>query len=105
MKRLLLLEIAQDLRALREGQTQLLKELKMVDQTVAALQADVTAMDLQVQSAVKLITDLRNQIANGGIDPADATVLAQIDTVLKNDLGSLGGAITPPPAPAAAKTA
>jgi hypothetical protein len=102
MKEILLEVIVRDLRALREGQLQLLEELKMVDATVTDIQTKMTAMDLQVQSAVKLITDLRNQIANGGIDPADAAVLAQIDTVLTNDLGSLGGAITPP---AAAKTA
>jgi hypothetical protein len=88
-------EIAQDLRALREGQAELLKEIKMVDATVADIQANVSALDLQVQTAVKLITDLRAQIAAGGIDPTDATALAQVDAELKTVLASLGGTLNP----------
>lgn len=100
------------LRVLTEGQIQLLKEIKMVDATVTDISNKVTALGVQVQTAVNMIASLQNQINTGAIDPADETALQQVDTQLATIMSTLSAALppatpapAPAPAPAAAKSA
>lgn len=77
-----------------------------MDAGVVALQNDYTALNLQVQTVVTLIAQLRATIAAGGVDPADEAALVTLDGQLQALSTALGGAIAAPSvAPAVAKPA
>ncbi len=92
-------QIAQDLRALREGQNLLLEYIKMVDANVAALKtgldqitADVTAVAAALQAALTALTN--------GISAENETAVTAAVAEITNIHASLAALVTPPAAAA-----
>jgi hypothetical protein len=93
-------QIAQDLQALREGQIQLLKELKMVDANVAALKTGLDQVKADVAAVAAALKTALDALTAGISTENEADVTAAVAEI--SDIhASLAALVTPPAPPAA----
>ncbi len=94
-------QMAQDLRALREGQNLLLEKLKMVDANVAALK---TGLDQVKQDVAAVAAELSAALAalTAGISADNEAAVTAAVAEIADIHTSLAALATPAPAPAPA---
>jgi hypothetical protein len=95
--------IAQDLRALREGQTQLLKELKMVDANVAALKIGLDQLTGDVAAVAAALKTALDALS-AGISAENETAVTAAVAEISSIHASLAALVPPPPASTGAAT-